>query len=157
MTKNTKNGLFVLLLTVGVLLSCAPSSVLVETNYEIGQPLVANVGDVMIVIRASSKRSFGDQLAQGMANQPVIRSESFTRTLTYTGKNESTIKIAYREFSGVNNLENARPAYSLDLEYDLLPAGNTPITYRDIQIEVIDATSSQIEFKVINDNGLTGN
>ncbi len=45
MTKNTKNGLFVLLLTVGVLLSCAPSSVLVETNYEIGQPLVANVGD----------------------------------------------------------------------------------------------------------------
>ncbi len=97
-------------------------------------------------------------------DQPEKRSSDFSglypqaaRTLTYTGKNESTIKIAYREFSGVNNLENARPAYSLDLEYDLLPAGNTPITYRDIQIEVIDATSSQIEFKVINDNGLTGN
>lgn len=77
--------------------------------------------------------------------------------LTYTGKTESTIKIAYREFTGVNDRSHARPAFALDLEYDILPTGATLTTYKDIQIEVIDATSSQIEFKVVSDNGQSGN
>lgn len=63
MHKNTKDGLIALVLIIGVLTACASSSVLVETNYEIGQPLIANVGDEMVVIHLSSKQSFGSQIA----------------------------------------------------------------------------------------------
>lgn len=74
-----------------------------------------------------------------------------------TGKIESTIKITYGEFYGINDRSHAHPAFVLDIEYDLLTTGFTPNTYRDIQIEVIDATSNQIGFKVISDNGQSGN
>ena len=33
------------------------------------------------------------------------------------------IKIVYREFAGVNDRSHARPAFALDLEYDILPTG----------------------------------
>ena len=84
-----------------------------------------------------------------MLDQPVVRSESFTRTLTYnTGKFESKIKIAYREFYGINDRSYACPLFDLPLEYELLPTGYTLIIYRDIKIEVIDATSAKSSSKL---------
>lgn len=90
-----------------------------------------------------------------MADRPVIAKVDFIVTLTYAGKSGSTIKIAYREFGGVNNIATAHPAFYFDLEYPLEDEGATTISYRDIQIEVIEATSMQIEFRVINDNNLS--
>lgn len=178
MIRNTKTALIAIIITSSVLASCAPSQILVETNYEFDQPLIARVGSEMLVIEKTHQTSGVHRFLQHASNiietfnyhatcampwciliplhetPSVIESYDFVGTLTYTGKSGSNIKIAYREFSGVNNRAIAQPAFYLDLEYPLEDEGPTIITYRDIQIEVIEATGSYIQFKVLGDHGL---
>ena len=91
-------------------------------------------------------------MATATGPEPVTVITSFVATLTYTGKSASNIKIAYREFSGENDRRRARTAFYLDLEYDL--EESAIIAFRDIHIEVIEATSSNIHFRVLDDGGL---
>ena len=55
----------------------------------------------------------------------------------------------YREYA--ENL--ARPAFSQELQYNL--DESKIISYKSIKIEIINATNSVIEYKVIDDGGLT--
>lgn len=72
-----------------------------------------------------------------------IDDRGFRRTLIYSGRVGDKLRIAYREFR--NNI--ARGAYSNDVEYDL-SEGNI-IGYAGAQLEIIEATNSQIRYKVI--------
>ena len=153
MNSNTKKGISAIMILLGVLLSCSPSSVLVEASYTIDEPLTISVGSEMIVIRKIRTTSDGNQILQAMADQPVVENINFIATLTYTGKSDSNIKIAYREFSGVNNRTNAQPAFYLDLEYHVSEEGSEIVSYRDIQIGVLKADSNQITYRVLDDSG----
>jgi hypothetical protein len=74
----------------------------------------------------------------------VVFEDTVQQTLIYSGRIGSRIKFGYREFS--NNL--ARPAFSNDVEYDLLES--TVIGYKGAQIEVIEATNQHIKYKVLH-------
>lgn len=62
--------------------------------------------------------------------------------LIYNGKSGQTLHITYREFSE----DQARPAFDQELSYNL-SEGNI-IGFRGMQIEIITATNSSIQFKI---------
>jgi hypothetical protein len=67
---------------------------------------------------------------------------SYKHELIYNGKSKDTIRISYREY--INDM--ARPAFYQDLTYDLLESQE--IAFRDLRIEVLEATNSAIKFIV---------
>jgi hypothetical protein len=71
---------------------------------------------------------------------------SMRKEILYNGKSKDTIKITYREY--MNDM--ARPAFYQDLNYDLIES--KIIGFKGTQIEIIDATNSDIKYKVIKKN-----
>lgn len=72
----------------------------------------------------------------------VVYENSVQQTLIYSGRIGNRIKFGYREFS--NNL--ARPAFSNDVEYDLMESRT--IAYKGALIEVLEATNQHIRYIV---------
>jgi hypothetical protein len=101
-------------------------------NFERDKVMVANVGAEMINLTESVNNDvYGTVLG------------TFERTLTYSGRQGSVIKIFYREAS--NNF--ARPSFTQELTYDI---SNDPIiTFRNTKIKVVEATNSLIKFIVL--------
>ena len=77
-----------------------------------------------------------------------IHRGAFTAELIYLGISGDTLRIEYKEF--INNM--ARPAFSQDLTFDL--ARSREIRFKDITMEIIEATNTMLTFKVISDEGL---
>lgn len=75
--------------------------------------------------------------------EKIITNESFRRTLIYSGRVGNKLKISYREFSN----DMARAAFNTDAEYDMNEGG--VIGYAGAKIEIIEATNTQIKYKVI--------
>jgi hypothetical protein len=69
--------------------------------------------------------------------------DSFKRELIYGGLSQRVISLSYREFMD----GTARPAFTQELKYDLND-GNL-IGFRGARIEVIKATNTIIQYKVI--------
>lgn len=79
---------------------------------------------------------------------PSRGDQSFKAQLIYSGISGNTLKASYREFSD----DYARPAFSQELQYSL--DESRTIAYKSIRIEVLKATNSLIDFKVLSDGGL---
>lgn len=73
--------------------------------------------------------------------------DSVKRDLVYQGRGSDTIKIAYREFQ---DGRFARPAFFQDLSYQLAEEGPTSIGFRSARIEVLEATNTEIRYRVIS-------
>lgn len=70
-------------------------------------------------------------------------SPSFVQELIYNGRVGSSVRFLYREFS-----ENmARPAFSQEAQYDL--AESTVIGFKDARIEILDATNTELRYRVV--------
>jgi len=67
---------------------------------------------------------------------------SYKRELVYNGKFKETIKISYREYRD----DFTHPALDQDLSYDL--SESREIVFRDMRIDVLDATNTSIKFRV---------
>jgi hypothetical protein len=67
---------------------------------------------------------------------------SYREELIYNGKSKDTIRLSYREYKN----DMARPAFYQDLTYDL--SESREIAFRDLRIEVLEATNSAIKFIV---------
>jgi len=76
-----------------------------------------------------------------------LSQESFQQTLLYNGKIGTRITLGYREFR--NNL--ARPAFSNNVDYDLVES--TVIGYKEVRLEIIKATNTEITYKVLTGFG----
>lgn len=72
-----------------------------------------------------------------------IESPSFVQEFIFNGRYENNLKFIYREFS--NDL--ARPSFTQEVQYDL-GSGNK-IGFKNLLIEVLNATNTDISFKVI--------
>lgn len=72
-----------------------------------------------------------------------LKSEDVRQTLIYSGKDENKIKVGYREYSG----SAGRPAIHNDIEYDL--NNSNVISYKGSKIEVVEATSGLLKYRVI--------
>lgn len=73
----------------------------------------------------------------------VFTSNSFRRTLIYSGRVGDKLKVSYREF----NNDMARSAFSSEVEYDL--GESNVIGYAGARLEVFKATNTEIVYKVI--------
>jgi hypothetical protein len=75
---------------------------------------------------------------------PVPKKEYFKQEFIYNGRVGNALKFIYREY--IDDL--ARPAFTQDLQYDL--SESKTIGFRGLRIEVITATNTNIEYKVIS-------
>jgi hypothetical protein len=92
----------------------------------------------------------------GKLDRPLFKESTDIRTqpngfageLIYSGLAGQTIKMIYREYKG----DVARPAFAQELQYDL--SQSREVAFRSIRLEVLNATNSEIEFRVLSDGGL---
>jgi hypothetical protein len=82
------------------------------------------------------------------SKEGVVEGGAFKAELIYSGLTGRTVKAVYREF--VNDY--ARPAFTTDLQYNL--DESSVIAYRTVKIEVVKATNSALEFRVLSDEDL---
>jgi hypothetical protein len=68
---------------------------------------------------------------------------SFQKTLIFTGKDKDLLRFTYREFAD----DYARPAFSVDVVYDL--SESRIIQYQKLKMEILSATSTQITYRLI--------
>lgn len=74
--------------------------------------------------------------------------DAFRAEMIYSGMSGQTIRTVYREYSG----DFIRPAFTQELQYDL--SQDSTIAYKSIEIEVLEASNSQLRYRVIEDDGL---
>jgi hypothetical protein len=72
-----------------------------------------------------------------------VDSPGFRQELIYNGRSGDTLKFLYREFSG----DMMRPPFSQDVQYDLTESST--IGFRGARIEVLDATNTQLRYRVM--------
>lgn len=73
-----------------------------------------------------------------------VDSPGFRQELIYNGRSGDSLKFLYREFSG----DMLRPPFSQEVQYDLNESQT--IGFRGVRIEVIDATNTQLRYRVIS-------
>jgi hypothetical protein len=73
-----------------------------------------------------------------------VNSPGFRQELIYNGRVGDNLKFLYREFSG----DLMRPPFSQDVQYDLNES--TTIGFRGARIEIIDATNTRLQYRVIS-------
>lgn len=74
----------------------------------------------------------------------IVESDAnFLSEFIYGGRYEEKVKFVYREFSNSNN----RPDFTQEVEYDL--SESPEIRYRDLRIEIIEATNLEIKYKLL--------
>ncbi|MFY7964353.1 MAG: hypothetical protein ACOVO1_05615 [Chitinophagaceae bacterium] len=74
----------------------------------------------------------------------IPRRERLMLEFIYNGKLNNSLKFTYREYLN----DNARPAFTQDLQYDL-NEGNI-IGFKGLRIEIISATNIKLKYKVLN-------
>lgn len=72
-----------------------------------------------------------------------IVDKSFVQEFIYNGRYENNLRFIYREFSN----DSARPAFTQEVQYDL--DGGAEIGFKDLLIEVVNASNTSISYKVI--------
>lgn len=106
--------------------------------------LVKSKPDAPLCAETFDKKYFcSSEVAYERTRANVADTDSFQRTLIYSGRVGNRITLAYREFSG----SLARPAFSNQAEYDL--SESKVLVYQGAQIEVIEATNQGITYRVL--------
>jgi len=116
-----------------------------EFNYDL---VIDRSGAIRgIALDASTRFLNFVQIVEGKlipVDRPVMG--SYKQVLIYNGisngKSKDNIKVSYREYVG----DKTSPAFSQDLTYDL--SESREIAFRDLRIEVLEATNSSITFFV---------
>ncbi|SDR90808.1 hypothetical protein SAMN04515667_0963 [Formosa sp. Hel1_31_208] len=70
--------------------------------------------------------------------------DNFKQEFIYNGRVRDALKFIYREYKN----DYARPAFIQDLQYDL--SESKIIGFRGMRVEIINATNTEIEYKVLN-------
>jgi hypothetical protein len=78
-----------------------------------------------------------------LGKETIVNKDSYRQTLLYSGKVGNKLRMSFREF----NMNMARQAYSVDVEYDLND-GNV-IGYKGAKLEVLSASNTEIKYKVL--------
>ena len=73
----------------------------------------------------------------------IKSSENALHDVTYSGRSGNTVELVYRKFSG----DSERPDITTELDFDL--SESPQIQYRDLVIEVIEATNTSIKYRLL--------
>jgi len=99
--------------------------------------------DGAVCMSSGTAQYCGEKVGYEEFKDAVVSKENSQRTLIYFGSpEENIIRLGYREFKE----DMARAAFSNDVEYNL--NRYTTIAYKGTVIDVINSTSSEIEYVV---------
>lgn len=103
---------------------------------------------VMVDPRKELMESYGPKVKFSgniiLKDVTIIGGPAFKKEFIYGGKTGQTVKFTYREF--VNDL--ARPSFTQEINYDL--DESKIVGFKDLKIEIIKLTNSNIEYKVLS-------
>ena len=125
---------------MGCLSGCMSTIPYSYRNYDIGKIDSCNVGNPIISIQ------------EGVRDKLLNNFYGNERELIYTGISNNTISLMYREYYSNPNGTFIRPAFSMPLQYDL--NSSTDITFKEFSIEVVDASTKQIIYRILQDSQL---
>lgn len=132
--KNYK--LIPLIVFLSIISSCSYSNFF-NKDFNVDEVKTVSVGSIMISIEEGIINDLNKNVESG------IRQE-----LVYNGKATNVIHIKYREYNITPEGNFIRDAFGQDLVYDLTE--NKILTFRSIKFEVIEASTNEIKFKVID-------
>ena len=78
-----------------------------------------------------------------LTTQPKESGTGFKQEFIYNGRVNNSLKFIYREFNG----DLARPSFTQEVQYDLNQSNI--IGFKDLSIEILDATNQEIKYTVI--------
>lgn len=125
------------LLVAVVLMGCASTENYFSTNFQVNRPMFASVGGSLIE---------WEEGVRGKSSKEVT--EASRHELLYSGLQGRTVHITYREYWTSASGVLTRPAFSQDLKYELGQDGKTIVTFKEVRIEVSEATNERIGFLV---------
>jgi len=119
-------------------------------NFSLNQTLTATVGSVMTEIESGQTAKGEDSTKELTSFQKSFQrsaTRGFAQELIYLGKAGNVVNIAYKEYNIKGNDKYIRNEFSQNLQYDL--SESKIISFRSLKIEIIEANSSRIKYKVI--------
>lgn len=78
-----------------------------------------------------------------LITQPKETNTNFKQEFIYNGRVNNSLKFIYREFNG----DLARPSFTQEVQYDFNQSNI--IGFKNLSIEILNATNQEIEYKVI--------
>ena len=114
-------------------------------NFEIGKELTARTGSTLIYYESGI---YNDKNLTRQPNGEIIE-------LLYSGISGNTIFVINREYTDTKSGIILKDPFTYEVKYDL--SKNNKIRFRSLQIEVIEATSEIIRYKVTEWDNLKHN
>jgi hypothetical protein len=108
-------------------------------DYEVGKSKEVTVGSVMMAWGEGRER------LSSTGTSSTIELD-VRRELLYSGIAQNVVHIGYREYREWNSTLVAAPAFYENLMYDI--SGSREIAFRDIKIEIEDANTQRVRFRV---------
>jgi hypothetical protein len=131
--KNYK--LIPLIISLSIITACSYSNFF-NKDFNVDEVKTVSVGSIMISIEEGIINDLNKNVESG------IREE-----LVYSGKATNVIHIKYREYNITPEGNFIRDAFGQELVYDLTES--KILIFRSIKFEVIEASTNEIKFKVI--------
>ena len=128
-----------------IIAGCSVMPPTIMRDPEVGVVSTSGIGDVMYVY-TKAPQAFVDDMNAKATNQ----TDGLQQVIVYSGLAKSELKILYREY--VNDF--ARESFFQDATYEYSPPDSTKIKFKGAELEVLDATNTEIKYKVIS--GFTG-
>ncbi len=119
-------------------------------NFEVGKLLSSTVGSVMIELESGERGEAQDKTKELTLIQNSFKSslkKGFSQELIYNGKAGNVINLTYREYSINSGGKYLRNDFTEKLQYDISESNS--ISFRSLKMEVIEANSNEIKFKVL--------
>lgn len=133
------------LILLAVITGCSVTPATTMREPAIGTVATTGIGDAMYVYK-KTPQVFVDYMNAKSTNQ----TNGFQQEIVYSGLAKSELKILYREY--VNDM--ARASFFQDAVYEYSPPASTTIKFKGAVLEVLDASNTEIKYKVIS--GFTG-
>jgi len=119
------------ILTIG----CSSTIQMSQYSKPENEKMVATAGEVI-----------ADYVLAGYTEDMKLKSIDLLFRLTYIGRDKNSIKILYYEFATVNNRDLIKSDYTVAYSFDL--DENTIISFKDLKIEIINITSSELTYEL---------
>ena len=133
------------------LVSCTAYIPFSYKGYETGVVYTTSVGSTMLFRESGLKKSV--ERKDSTADEDPLTSntiqQGYRYELVYAGINHNVIQVLYREYVVRFRQTFFEPAFSQIFQYDINE--NKTITFQRYKIEIIDANSEFVKFKLISD------
>jgi len=121
------------------LAGCSGTENYFSMSTELNRPMFAPVGEALI--------RWEEGVRETGSREP---SEAIRYELLYAGLSGRTVNITYREYWTSPSKKLIQPVFNQELKYELGQDGKAIITFKEIRIEVAEASSERISFHVTN-------